>query len=139
MISKFIDEEVANEIISIILYMRKENYKGDISIYFNVPGALLRPSLSPLCTATAPEEYDTRPSCARRTYRTVKRTTRADARRTGAERRDREFSPSCCWESTYGARGARHKRTRAGVDGWTRAAADALPCWQTTYAIQYLL
>lgn len=46
MISKFIDEEAANEIISIILYMRKEDYKGDISIYFNVPGALLRPALA---------------------------------------------------------------------------------------------
>jgi ATP-dependent Clp protease protease subunit len=46
MISKFIDEEAANEIICIILYMRKEDPRGDISIYFNVPGALLRPSLA---------------------------------------------------------------------------------------------
>lgn len=46
MISRFIDEEAANEIISIILWMRKQDYKGDISIYFNVPGALLRPSLA---------------------------------------------------------------------------------------------
>lgn len=46
MIGKFIDEEAANEIISIILWMRKENPRGDISIYFNVPGALLRPSLA---------------------------------------------------------------------------------------------
>jgi len=46
MISKFIDEEAANEIISIILYMRKEDPRKDISIYFNVPGALLRPSLA---------------------------------------------------------------------------------------------
>lgn len=46
MINKFIDEAAANEIISIILWMRKDNYKGDISIYFNVPGALLRPSLA---------------------------------------------------------------------------------------------
>lgn len=46
MIGKFIDEETANEIISIILYMRKEDYRGDISIYFNVPGALLRPALA---------------------------------------------------------------------------------------------
>jgi ATP-dependent Clp protease protease subunit len=46
MISRFIDEEAANEIIAIILYMRKEDYKGDISIYFNVPGALLRPALA---------------------------------------------------------------------------------------------
>lgn len=46
MIGKFIDEEAANEIISIILYMRKEDPRRDISIYFNVPGALLRPSLA---------------------------------------------------------------------------------------------
>jgi ATP-dependent Clp protease protease subunit len=46
MISKFIDEEAANEIICIILYMRKEDPRGDISVYFNVPGALLRPSLA---------------------------------------------------------------------------------------------
>lgn len=46
MISRFIDEEAANEIISIILWMRKQDYKGDISIYFNVPGAQLRPSLA---------------------------------------------------------------------------------------------
>uniref|UniRef100_A0A7S0F6Q4 ATP-dependent Clp protease proteolytic subunit n=1 Tax=Craspedostauros australis TaxID=1486917 RepID=A0A7S0F6Q4_9STRA len=46
MIHKFIDEEVANELISIILYMRKEDSRQDISIYFNVPGALLRPALA---------------------------------------------------------------------------------------------
>lgn len=46
MIAKFIDEEAANEIISIILWMRKEDPRRDISIYFNVPGALLRPSLA---------------------------------------------------------------------------------------------
>lgn len=46
MISKFIDENAANEIISIILWMRKEDARKDISIYFNVPGALLRPSLA---------------------------------------------------------------------------------------------
>eukprot|EP00529_Nitzschia_sp_RCC80_P029071 CAMPEP_0113464128 /NCGR_PEP_ID=MMETSP0014_2-20120614/13033_1 /TAXON_ID=2857 /ORGANISM="Nitzschia sp." /LENGTH=335 /DNA_ID=CAMNT_0000356183 /DNA_START=26 /DNA_END=1033 /DNA_ORIENTATION=+ /assembly_acc=CAM_ASM_000159 len=46
MISKFIDEDYANEIISIILWMRKEDPKSDISIYFNVPGALMRPSLA---------------------------------------------------------------------------------------------
>lgn len=46
MVGKFIDDEYANEIISIILYMRKEDPRRDISIYFNVPGALLRPSLA---------------------------------------------------------------------------------------------
>lgn len=46
MISQFIDEEAANNIISILLYLRKENYKDPISLYFNVPGGWLRPSLA---------------------------------------------------------------------------------------------
>ena len=46
MIGKFIDEEAANEIISIILWMRSQDPRKDISIYFNVPGALIRPSLA---------------------------------------------------------------------------------------------
>jgi ATP-dependent Clp protease protease subunit len=46
MIGKFIDESYANEIISIILWMRKQDPKSPISIYFNVPGALMRPALA---------------------------------------------------------------------------------------------
>jgi len=46
MISRFIDESYANEIIAILLWMRKEDPYKPISIYFNVPGALLRPSLA---------------------------------------------------------------------------------------------
>jgi ATP-dependent Clp protease protease subunit len=46
LIGKYIDEEAANEIISIILYLRKEDPKGPISLYFNVPGAILRPALA---------------------------------------------------------------------------------------------
>lgn len=46
MINKFIDESTANNIISIILYMRKENPRDPISIYFNCPGAILRPALA---------------------------------------------------------------------------------------------
>jgi len=46
MISRFIDEEAANEIISILLWMREQDSYRTISIYFNVPGALLRPSLA---------------------------------------------------------------------------------------------
>jgi len=46
MISSFIDEEVANSLISILLYIKKENPKQTIYLYFNVPGALLRPSLA---------------------------------------------------------------------------------------------
>lgn len=45
-ISKFIDEEVANNLIAILLYLRDEDPREPISMYFNVPGALLRPSLA---------------------------------------------------------------------------------------------
>lgn len=45
-ISRYIDEEAANEIISILLYLRKEDPTGDITLYFNVPGAQMRPALA---------------------------------------------------------------------------------------------
>jgi ATP-dependent Clp protease protease subunit len=46
MISSFIDEQAANNIISILLWLRKEDAREPISIYFNVPGGQLRPSLA---------------------------------------------------------------------------------------------
>jgi len=46
LIGKFIDEAAANEIISILLYLKKEDPKGEITLYFNVPGAQLRPALA---------------------------------------------------------------------------------------------
>lgn len=46
MIGKYIDENAANEIISVILYLRKEDTTGPITLYFNVPGGDLRPSLA---------------------------------------------------------------------------------------------
>ncbi|VEU38185.1 unnamed protein product [Pseudo-nitzschia multistriata] len=46
MISRFIDEEAANEIIAILLWMRSESSIPSISLYFNVPGGLLRPALA---------------------------------------------------------------------------------------------
>jgi len=46
MISRFIDDEAANEIIAILLWMRQQDSYKTISIYFNVPGALLRPALA---------------------------------------------------------------------------------------------
>ena len=46
MIRGFIDEEAANSIISILLYLRSEGPRDKISIYFNVPGAQLRPALA---------------------------------------------------------------------------------------------
>ena len=45
-ISKYIDEEAANGIISIMLYLRNESQREKISMYFNVPGAQLRPALA---------------------------------------------------------------------------------------------
>lgn len=45
-ISKFIDEEAANNIISIMLYLRNESPRDPINMYFNVPGAQLRPALA---------------------------------------------------------------------------------------------
>jgi len=46
MINRYIDENAANEIISIMLYLRKEDSTGPITFYFNVPGANLRPALA---------------------------------------------------------------------------------------------
>lgn len=46
MINKYIDENAANEIISIMLYLRKEDTTGPITLYLNVPGAQLRPALA---------------------------------------------------------------------------------------------
>lgn len=46
LIGKYIDENAANEIISIMLYLRKEDPTGPITFYFNVPGADLRPALA---------------------------------------------------------------------------------------------
>jgi len=46
LIGRFIDEEAANQIISTILYLRKDNKEGKITLYFNIPGALFRPALA---------------------------------------------------------------------------------------------
>jgi ATP-dependent Clp protease, protease subunit len=46
MINKYIDESTANNIISILLYLRNESQRDKISLYFNVPGGELRPSLA---------------------------------------------------------------------------------------------
>lgn len=46
MISKFIDDNTANSIISTLLYLRKESSRDPISIYLNCPGGWQRPSLA---------------------------------------------------------------------------------------------
>jgi len=45
-ISQYIDEQAANKIISIMLYLRNESPRDRISMYFNVPGAQLRPAMA---------------------------------------------------------------------------------------------
>jgi ATP-dependent Clp protease, protease subunit len=46
MIGRFIDENAANDIISMLLWLRKESMTTPIDLYLNVPGALLRPGLA---------------------------------------------------------------------------------------------
>lgn len=46
LIGKFIDEAASNEIISTLIFLRKEDPTGPITLYFNVPGAQLRPALA---------------------------------------------------------------------------------------------
>jgi len=45
-VSEYITDETANKIISILLYLRNEDARAPISMYFNVPGAQLRPALA---------------------------------------------------------------------------------------------
>jgi ATP-dependent Clp protease, protease subunit len=46
MINRYIDDNAANNIISILLYLRNESPRDKISLYFNVPGGELRASLA---------------------------------------------------------------------------------------------
>ena len=46
LVGNFLDEEQANSLIAVLLYLRFEDPKKPISIYFNVPGALMKPCLA---------------------------------------------------------------------------------------------
>jgi Clp protease len=46
MISKYIDEQYANSLIAIILYLRSQSLRDPISLYFNCPGVNLRSGLA---------------------------------------------------------------------------------------------
>ncbi|CAM9421314.1 unnamed protein product [Scytosiphon promiscuus] len=46
MVGKFIDEEYANQLIAMLLYHEKNDPNKKISLYFNCPGALIRPALA---------------------------------------------------------------------------------------------
>jgi len=45
-IGKYIDSDTANQIIASLIHLRQEKRKADITLYFNVPGAALRPALA---------------------------------------------------------------------------------------------
>ena len=46
LVGNFLDEEQANSLIAVLLHLRFEDPKKPISIYFNVPGALMKPCLA---------------------------------------------------------------------------------------------
>lgn len=45
-LGNFLDEEQANNLIAVLLYMKNEDPKKKISLYFNIPGALMKPTLA---------------------------------------------------------------------------------------------
>eukprot|EP00541_Cyclophora_tenuis_P006595 CAMPEP_0116551912 /NCGR_PEP_ID=MMETSP0397-20121206/6206_1 /TAXON_ID=216820 /ORGANISM="Cyclophora tenuis, Strain ECT3854" /LENGTH=250 /DNA_ID=CAMNT_0004076827 /DNA_START=180 /DNA_END=932 /DNA_ORIENTATION=+ len=45
-INRFLDEEAANGIISLLLYLRNEDPRGMINLYLNIPGGHMRPCLA---------------------------------------------------------------------------------------------
>lgn len=45
-LGSFLDEEQANNLIATLLFLQKEAPKKKISLYLNIPGALLKPSLA---------------------------------------------------------------------------------------------
>lgn len=42
----FLDEQKSNKLIATLLYLREESPSKQITLYFNVPGALIKPSLA---------------------------------------------------------------------------------------------
>ncbi|KAG5175065.1 Clp protease-domain-containing protein [Tribonema minus] len=46
MVGKFIDDEYANQLIAMMLYLEKESRDKPVSLYFNSPGANLRPAMA---------------------------------------------------------------------------------------------
>ena len=53
LVGNFLDEDAANQLIAILLYLKYDNPVAEISIYFNVPGALMKPSLAIFDTITS--------------------------------------------------------------------------------------
>ena len=45
-VGKYIDEEYANQLIAMLIYLEKESRDKVVSLYFNCPGANLRPAMA---------------------------------------------------------------------------------------------
>merc|ERR1719437_177438 len=46
MITDYVDEQVANANLAMLLYLQSEDAQKPVQIYFNVPGAQLKPALA---------------------------------------------------------------------------------------------
>jgi len=46
MITEFLDDQAANAALAMLLYLKSEDAKKPVQIYFNMPGAELRPALA---------------------------------------------------------------------------------------------
>jgi ATP-dependent Clp protease, protease subunit len=46
MVGKYIDDEYANQLIAMMLYLEKESRDKAVALYFNCPGANLRPAMA---------------------------------------------------------------------------------------------
>eukprot|EP01041_Mallomonas_annulata_P010189 gene10189-21235_t len=45
-VSRFLDDEACNQLIASLIYLQGENKIDPITMYFNVPGAILKPSFA---------------------------------------------------------------------------------------------
>eukprot|EP00607_Mallomonas_marina_P010930 CAMPEP_0182424148 /NCGR_PEP_ID=MMETSP1167-20130531/10305_1 /TAXON_ID=2988 /ORGANISM="Mallomonas Sp, Strain CCMP3275" /LENGTH=337 /DNA_ID=CAMNT_0024603721 /DNA_START=184 /DNA_END=1197 /DNA_ORIENTATION=- len=45
-VSRFLDDEACNQLIASLVYLQGQNAKDPITMYFNVPGAILKPSFA---------------------------------------------------------------------------------------------
>jgi ATP-dependent Clp protease protease subunit len=45
-VGRFLDDEACNQLISSLIWLQSQNEKDPITLYFNVPGAIMKPSLA---------------------------------------------------------------------------------------------
>jgi ATP-dependent Clp endopeptidase proteolytic subunit ClpP len=45
-VSRYLDDEAANQLISSLIWLQSQDNRKPITVYLNVPGAMIRPSLA---------------------------------------------------------------------------------------------